>query len=284
MPGGRVLDRCENSALDFTNMVQAASSLRDPGAKAKLRLLSYNIQAGIGSSRYHHYLTHSWRHVLPHARRLDNLDHIARVIGDFDVVAMQETDAGSLRSHFVNQAEYLARKAKFPFWYHQVNRNMGRLGQYGNSVLSRFRPHEVADHRLPGLIPGRGAMAVRFGTTDAALALFVIHLALGRRARLNQLAYLSDLANEYEHVVLMGDMNCQPGSAEMEILFRRTNLLEPEEEVRTFPSWRPYRKIDHILVTPSLMVDSAWVLNHAHSDHLPVAMEITVPDGVQLAG
>ncbi|MGB5306989.1 MAG: hypothetical protein WBO57_12180, partial [Gammaproteobacteria bacterium] len=31
----------------------------------RLRLLSYNVQAGISTARYRHYITQSWKHVLP---------------------------------------------------------------------------------------------------------------------------------------------------------------------------------------------------------------------------
>ena len=249
---------------------------------SRLKLLSYNIQAGVGSTRYHHYLTHSWKHVLPHGRRMDNLDRIADVIAEHDIVALQETDAGSLRSNFVNQTEYLAHKGDFPFWYYKVNRDMGKLGQFSNSVLSKYRPTKFEDYKLPGWIPGRGALMARYGARERPLVILILHLALGKRARLNQLSYIAEIVNEYRDVVLMGDMNCQSDSAEMKLLFNRTRLLEPREELRTFPSWRPVRKIDHILVTPSLNVHKVHVLQHAYSDHLPVSMEIGVPDDIHL--
>jgi endonuclease/exonuclease/phosphatase family metal-dependent hydrolase len=50
----------------------------------------------------------------------------------------------------------------------------------------------------------------------------------------------------------------------------------------TFPSWRPQHNIDHILVTPTLQVDRVGALNFSLSDHLPVEMEITLPDSVHL--
>jgi endonuclease/exonuclease/phosphatase family metal-dependent hydrolase len=45
----------------------------------------------------------------------------------------------------------------------------------------------------------------------------------------------------------------------------------------TFPSWRPSRKLDHILASPSLTVSKSEVLNYAHSDHLPISLEIELP-------
>ena len=253
-------------------------------AKSRLRLLSYNIQVGIGSTRPHHYITQSWKHVLPHSKSFKNLDRIAKLLSSYDIVGLQETDAGSLRTGFINQTEYLADKSDFPFWYDQTNRKLGQIAQHSIGFLSKIKPVDVHEHKLPGLIPGRGAMLVRYGQTDNPLILILIHLALGKRARQSQLDYISEIVNQFEHVIVMGDMNCKPGSAEMDQLFRKTKLREPIEELHTFPSWRPMRNIDHILVTPTLNVKETHVLNHSISDHLPLAMEIELPKGVHVLG
>jgi len=118
-----------------------------------IRLLTFNIQAGIGANRLHHYLTHSWRYVLPHTQSIDNLDRIGNVIHEFDVVALQEVDAGSLRSHFINQIEYLAMRGHFPYWCHQTNRKLGKIAQVSLGMLSKFPFNESRSFSLPGIIP-----------------------------------------------------------------------------------------------------------------------------------
>lgn len=248
----------------------------------RLRLLSYNVQMGISSTGPHNYLTNIWKHVLPASCRFRNLDRIARLISDYDIVALQELDAGSHRTGYVDLTEYLAQKAGFPFWHHQLNRDLGQLAQHGNGILSRLLPTEVSEHRLPGALPGRGALLVRYGRGESALVVLLIHLALGRRSRLLQLDYVADLLDGYRFAVVMGDMNCAPGSAEMRHLFSRTRLCEPMCELHTFPSWRPNRSIDHILVTPELQITRCHVVNQAYSDHLPLAMELILPEAVQL--
>ncbi|MDH5445160.1 MAG: endonuclease/exonuclease/phosphatase family protein [Gammaproteobacteria bacterium] len=247
-----------------------------------LKVMSYNIQVGISTRTPHHYLTHSWKHVLPHSQRIANLDRVARLLGDFDLVGLQEVDAGSLRSNYINLAEYLAHKAGFPFWYHQVNRNIGHFAKHSNGLLSRFQPVEINDIPLPGLIPGRNAIMARYGTGEESLGVFMLHLALSRRARMRQLAMISEQVNEFRHVILMGDMNCRTGSPEMKLLFKRTRLREPLEETFTFPSWRPSHHIDHILVTPELKVQAVHALQHAYSDHLPIVMELVLPKSIQM--
>jgi len=72
--------------------------LRRSAQRRRLRLLSFNIQTGITTSRYRQYVTQSWRHVLPFAQRSGNLDTIANLVSDYDLVGLQEVDAGSIRS------------------------------------------------------------------------------------------------------------------------------------------------------------------------------------------
>ncbi len=247
-----------------------------------IRLLSYNVQVGISTRRPHHYVTQSWKHILPHNQRLANLDKIATLLQGYDLVGLQEVDAGSMRSNYINLVEYLALQSGFPFWYHQVNRNLGRFAQHSNGLLSRHHPVEVKDINLPALIPGRNAILARYGSHDNSLAVIIMHLSLSPRARRKQLAYICDLINQHEHAIVMGDMNCKLDSKEMKLLFNRTDLHRPREETFTFPSWRPQHHIDHILVTGELQVTKVKALNHSYSDHLPIMMELELPAGIQL--
>jgi len=261
----------------------------EPAGKAgtgghRLKILSFNIQTGISTSRYRHYLLHSWKHVLPHPNRFRNLDRIAEIAAEYDIVGLQEADAGSLRSGFVNLTEYVAQKAGFPFWYDQTNRRIGRIARHAIGVLSRFECSEIIEHRLPGPIPGRGALSLRFGQRKESLLVMILHLALGRRARLAQLDYVADVVNAEQHVILMGDLNFPSRSPEMEFFINRTLLSEPIHDLHTFPSWRPNRNIDHILVSPTLRVERARVLDYPISDHLPICMEVVVPESVRLPG
>jgi endonuclease/exonuclease/phosphatase family metal-dependent hydrolase len=98
----------------------------------RLRLLSCNILAGASVQRYSEYVTRSINAVLPGRSKLDNLDRLAEVLPQFDVIGLQEADAGSLRSGFLNQTRYLAEAAGMPFWSHQPNQR---------ARLSAAQPH-----------------------------------------------------------------------------------------------------------------------------------------------
>ncbi len=244
-------------------------------ADGRLRLLSFNIQVGISTQRYHHYLTRSWQHLLPHPGRAGNLQRIGELLGNYDLVALQEVDGGSMRSGYVNQVEHLAQLGAFPYWYQQLNRNLGHFAQHSNGLLSRLEPKTLEDHPLPGPA-GRGAILLRFGEGKDALVVVMMHLALGARTRARQLAYIRELLGDYRHHVLMGDMNTHASDLLEKSPLRDLGLLAPQVEA-TFPSWRPQRCLDHILLSPSLALERFEVLAQPISDHLPVAVEIRLP-------
>jgi len=247
-----------------------------PAAQRSLRLLSYNIQTGVATQRYRHYVTRGLRHVMPHAKVVGNLNHISTLVSDFDIVALQEVDAGSLRTGFINQTEYLAHRSGFPYWYSQTNRSLGRLAQVSIGLLSHLQPSQVTEHRLPGP-PGRGLMEVRIGHGSDALHLLIMHLSLGRRARRLQLDYVRELLQGFRHSVLMGDFNAPLDSPEMRQLIDCCALQAPNGMLHTFPSWRPSRGLDHILVSEQLRATDTRVIQQRYSDHLPLAMELLLP-------
>jgi len=251
-------------------------------SRRKIRLLSFNIQAGTSTARYHHYVTHSWRQVLPHTQRVTNLDAIAGMLAPFDMVALQEVDSGSLRSGFINQSRYLATQSGMPFWCHQSNRKVGTVAYAGNGFLSRFQPDAVEEHRLPGVIPGRGTLLVRYGEGFSGLDIAIVHLALGKRARLQQLRFLARELDSGRNLIVMGDFNTQADAGPVNEFLETLALRAPTRGLPTYPSWQPQRAIDHILVSEKLRVGEAEVLGVTYSDHCPVAVEIELPAGLEL--
>lgn len=242
-----------------------------------LKMLSYNIQVGIRTGSYPHYLTKAWQHILPSPFRQKNLNEIGELLRDFDLVALQEADGGSLRSGFVNQVEYLAERAEHPYWYHQCNRNMGIIAKHSNGMMSREQPLQIESHSLPGPIPGRGAIEVHMGDKANPLTVVMMHLSLGRKAQDAQLSFIRELVQQRDNVVLMGDLNTHAEHLLNDSPLKDLPLKTADTDTKTYPSWKPERGLDHILVSSHLNVRDVQVLNHQVSDHLPVAMEIDLP-------
>ncbi|MEN9465519.1 MAG: hypothetical protein RL217_1700 [Pseudomonadota bacterium] len=250
-----------------------------PRAANSLRLLSFNIQVGIQTDAYHHYLMRSWQHLLPSTQRQHTLNHIAHLVQHFDLVALQEADAGSFRSRGQNQVQHLAEQARFPFWYQQVNRNLG-IARHSNGMLTRLPAVEVEQFSLPGLLPGRGLMLLTFGQGEDALTVAITHLALNKKAQFAQLDFLQERVFERKNLILMGDFN-----QNAEVLLQHSPLqhlnLQPLPSQATYPSWKPARALDHILISDSIRLSRMAVLNSSPSDHLPIAAEIIVPSQAQ---
>jgi endonuclease/exonuclease/phosphatase family metal-dependent hydrolase len=240
----------------------------------RLRVLTLNMQVGLRAAHYGHYLTHAWRNLLPSRGVRAVLDEIGELAAGYDVVALQEGDAGSLRTAQLNQIAYVAERAGHAHWQTAVNRDLGPFAQHCLGCLSREPLERLSHHQLPGWLPGRGALDLELRRPGyQPLRLIVTHLALGKTARTRQLGFLGNLLADGGEALVLGDLNCEPAELAAHAGLRRVGLRVLHSEA-TYPSWRPVRSIDHALATPGVDVQRVSALAHHLSDHLPVAIEI----------
>lgn len=241
-----------------------------------LRILSYNTHVCIKASRSSERLRNLWKHVLPSRCKVDNLKKISGLIRSFDMVGIQESDAGSLRSGFLNHTSLLAHLSGFDYWAEQVNRHM-LFARHSIGFLSRHPITSVTRHQLPGKIPGRGLMIAHLDLGGQKIAFAVSHLSLGSRDRIRQAGYIGDIIRELDcKTILMGDFNCSSDSDELSVITVKAGLKPAIKNMPTYPSWKPYRDIDHVLVSKGIRIRKANVVDFAMSDHLPLAIEALI--------
>jgi endonuclease/exonuclease/phosphatase family metal-dependent hydrolase len=233
-------------------------------------VLSHNIQVGIGSRRSRHLVLHGWKYLLPHRHSLGNLERIGMALREADIVGLNEADAGSYRSQYVNQAAYLANKAGFPFWAQSRTRDWGELAQHSNGLLSRWPIVAVHRRVLPGWMHGRGLLEATIDLAGHPLSVVVTHLALSRHGRFRQVEALAEYLVGRQATVVMGDLNCGARSPELRLLLRLTGLRQAEPPLATFPSWAPRFSFDHILCSPDLEFLDWQRSTEPLSDHLAV--------------
>ncbi|MES3041254.1 MAG: endonuclease/exonuclease/phosphatase family protein [Pseudomonadota bacterium] len=239
-----------------------------------LRVLSLNIQVGLETTHYRQYVTKAWRHAVPTRGAYANLERIAALAANHDVVALQEADAGSLRTARVNQVAHLAQLAGFPYWHAAVTRDLGPFAQHCLGVLSRWPLLQPNYHSLPGILPGRGALEVSIQPAGhELLRVIVAHLALTRRARAGQLHFLANLARGESNSLILGDFNCERRELDEHAGIQAAGLRSVHAGA-TFPSWAPTRALDHLLLSPGLVAHNPQVLPLRLSDHLPISSEI----------
>lgn len=87
-----------------------------------------------------------------------------------------------------------------PYWYQQLNRNLGRLPQHSNGVLSRLKPQLLEKTTRCQGRPGVVRSWCVFGEGKDALIVVMMHLALRPRPAL-QLGYIRELIGGYRHQV-----------------------------------------------------------------------------------
>ncbi|MDF2940114.1 MAG: endonuclease [Gammaproteobacteria bacterium] len=248
----------------------------------RIKVMSYNVHVGIGAKSALHYWLHVWHHFLPHPRRQDTLRSIAHLIAPYDVVGLQELDGGSLRSGHINQIEFLAEHGGFLCKQQQTTRDMGLFAQHGKGLLSRFPVHAIKEYPLPSKLPGRGIVTFCVGEASAPLFVINAHLSLSKKAQAKQFDFMAELAASYKHVIVMGDFNAEPDFLMNHPSIKVSGLVLANKNCFTYPSWKAQKQIDYILVSPSLQVSDAGVIQCEHSDHLPVYAELIVPDEVKL--
>jgi endonuclease/exonuclease/phosphatase family metal-dependent hydrolase len=237
-----------------------------------LKLLSYNIQVGLHTRDYGHMLTGMWRHALPSRDQRKNLDRIAEMMSEYDFVAVQEADAGSLRSSQLNQIEYLAARAGFNHCGYTVTRNLRPVARHCLGWLSKTPPTSSETHSLPSQIPGRAAMKLRFDDRFDDLTLLVAHLSLGPKDRRLQLDYLSRMAHDEGRVMVLGDLNSGTDFLRQHPSLDARALKPVDNAPLTYPSWKPRQSLDHVLITPDVRLTEVRALPLAISDHRPLSV------------
>jgi endonuclease/exonuclease/phosphatase family metal-dependent hydrolase len=163
----------------------------------------------------------------------------------------------------------------------------GPRRQYGNALLSAYPILSWSGTRLPGTgeREPRSLLEADVDVDGERARVAVTHLQNRAPAeRLVQARWVAEALAIAGPVVLLGDMNAQPGSPTLEVL---TSQLVDAWSVAgtgaglTFDAATPHARIDYVLTAPELMAERARVVPGGASDHLPVAAELSGPAVVQ---
>jgi len=256
----------------------------DVAAVKTLRIMSYNVHGCKG---------------------MDNrisTDRIARVIARYnpDIVALQELDAGRLRSFGIDQAQRIAKRLEMSFHFHPAFHYKDE--QYGNAILSRYPIVLIKKDVLPKLwnkafLEFRGAIWVMLDYQGTKINIINTHLSLWPKERLLQIKTLLD-GDWLEHpdcsgpVILCGDLNMVPNSPVYKEICKKFKdsqlMVDGHKPLKTWFAGLPVMRIDHIFVTPEFCVKSIQVshtaLDRVASDHLPIIADLNLEQGLPYSG
>jgi endonuclease/exonuclease/phosphatase family metal-dependent hydrolase len=237
-----------------------------------VRVMSFNIAAGHG-----------------------DLPRIAEVIRESgaEIVGLQEVDVHwGARSGFVDQATWLAEALGMQVFFAPIYTFPGAEGrpqdrQFGLAILSRHPITESTNHLLSRLstqsdvpvpVPHPGFPQARIEIGGRSVQVFNTHLdyrsdPVARKLQIGEM--LRIIAEEHRPVLLLGDLNAEPGDPELEPLLERLRDVWPSaDDGFTYPSGSPVKRIDYILASPHFTIDTVAVLSTDASDHRPVVADL----------
>jgi endonuclease/exonuclease/phosphatase family metal-dependent hydrolase len=238
-----------------------------------VNLLTWNIQAGIGTRRYRDYLFRAHLQMFHARSKTEALQNIAREIAPYDVVCLQEVDLGGRRAGYRSQVDEIARLSCHPYVEIQENRRVPGVSRHGNAILSHWPLTNVRDLKLPGRLAGRGCLVADV-EGKYALTIACLHLSLGVADQNLQLAAVANVLRGARAWAAMGDFNCGARSAPMEAFCGSIGGHLSRTAPLTFPAWRPRRDYDHIVIGGEMSVTHYQCEAATYSDHRPVSARL----------
>lgn len=172
---------------------------------------------------------------------------------DPDIIFFQEIDFSSHRSHFINQAEMIAKEAGYPYvaelisWdsnyvpfpFFPTESHFGKM-QSGGAILSRYPLKSIENHFLskPASKPWwynlfylyRYFQVVEVDLPNFPIKIVNLHLeAFDKENRMSQVLSLLDLVKKTGVSLVAGDFNMVPKSATKKSKFSDTDDYEGDQ-------------------------------------------------------
>ena len=209
---------------------------------------------------------------------------MARAINEVgaDIVGLQEMRGRGESIEYDDQTARLSERTALKYGYFGKAIYFENLGPYGNSVISKYPIISAKVIPIPDPDPKTGhkyyetraLLKLRY---QGGLTVMVTHFGLNDDEQKNAVATVIENL-EPNKCVLMGDFNLTPDSEILKPL--REKMVDTADlctaECLTFPSDKPYEKIDYIFVTPDIKVLSAEAASIVASDHRPFVAELDV--------
>ena len=106
---------------------------------------------------------------------------------------------------------------------------------------------------------------------------FVVHLSLIKKIRNKQFAELTAILKQTKGpIIVMGDFNTSNSNDFAELL-KETNLsFANTDGKKTYPAWKPRKRIDHILISKEIIIKRFEAITVNYSDHLPLLLDYDV--------
>lgn len=232
-------------------------------AARRFRVVSFNIQHGLRSD----------------ATGVD-VDLTASIAAGLqpDVLALQEVDVLTPRSHLIDEAKRVNEACGLDhrFAFAAV---VGGVGRYGNALGARGTLHDVEVRRLPrrrfrseprSIALARAALDPLDGRS---VTIGATHLSIHREEVFDQLrASVAWLTARPGPWIYVGDLNLFDDDIRSTI--EAAGLTLADTTLPTFPVSAPRARIDHVAVGGGLRIVAVTTAPTTASDHLPLVVDL----------
>lgn len=215
--------------------------------------------------------------------KLIEYDKIIKLIkdNDIDIIGLNEVfGKGYDKNISMDQASYIANKLGYYCYFGKAT--YINFHKYGNAIISKYPLIDPQTYIIPTpfikkgnkLYEKRCIIKTKIDI-DGLLNVCICHFGLNEDEQIRALTKLYSLIDN-NRFVMMGDFNIEPNNIILEPL--RQTLTDTssisKEELRTFPSMNPNRKIDYIWVSKDVNPLASYTVDDIISDHKPIITEI----------
>jgi endonuclease/exonuclease/phosphatase family metal-dependent hydrolase len=238
------------------------------------KLLVYNIAYGQGLQGSKQGYLKFWRRLFPPKKTaLQLIESISQQKPD--ILSLVELDTGKQQKILQSKLnyKYTCSHPKYSFQgLQKIFKYIPLLRKQGNGLFSQYEI-QTTYHML-----ANGMKRLVIETTlfcPQQITIFTVHLSLRRKTRALQLLQLQKIiATKTNPIIITGDFNATPD--ELKHFLQQTQTIDISPNAYTFPTYRPRKKIDYILASPSIKPIKSEVLNWHFSDHKPLFVEFIV--------
>jgi endonuclease/exonuclease/phosphatase family metal-dependent hydrolase len=206
-----------------------------------------------------------------------DLEQIARSIEEHNpsIITLQEVSRGWVIAGGTDMATWLAQRLDMKVAYAPAADR-----QFGNVVLSNLPMTNITTINLPyGNGPQeRSAISVDIALPTGTLRVTSAHLQSKDRIpnRLDQIEALLTAQTDTPPLIIAGDFNAQPGSAEIQEM-TNAGLISAQDvsgdpSALTDPSINPVKRIDWVFGRGVFFINTEVLPDALSSDHLPLVV------------
>jgi len=244
--------------LGAAALIGALLTQSRPGATPtevnNLRMITYNIQQGYNQAGQKNYE--------------GQVDLIRSA--DPDLVGLQETDTNRIAGGNADLVRFFADRLGMQSYYGPRS----VAGTFGIALLSKYPILKPRTFYMFSQGEQTAAIHAQIQVDGIIFNIFVTHL--GNAGPIIQLKNLLAETAGLDHVILMGDFNFSPDTAQYALVSQQLDdawLLGGSSGMKE-GGWNPSERIDHIFLSPGIQVTQAVYLDRPESDHPPELVEI----------